>query len=849
MTNVQHSLRRSFIFRHYYLLGGCFLLLLSLFLFWYTSDRSYYISNDFSYSVNTQTVTSDFDAENDRYLGESYAKGGFFMQLVSQQGADSEVRAVAETEQSGADKATASTRTYEVNSLTGKTETGSYLFAPQHLQKGKSFRYQHVSYPAAAEMQFVGAENRYGIELYHYQSSYSSAGILKAPAHAGFAVPEGKGLEYVPSVQIWVEPQTGWLVSFAEDTTVYLYDVKTEQRGVPAYHFLRTVTDESARQQAQYATVHNLQLTFGQRVVPGILLMIALLLMIAFTTRNLREVSVHVKFIVGFVLASAITGCIGWVTQTRLLTTLFANDIPVNPLILICFTLISCSLFLMIRQVYRGAAVVCAGVVVLLMSAQMLGSLQLIGFRLDDVFFADGSIGASSAVGKSHMSFVSEFLFFILALGIIKALLTKTSSTIRFGRLSASMVVTLSVGALFIKLFLFDKLFSITFIESMSVATLVLFAVSGYALFQALQSIHGHTTQMLSVLRSAFLQGLVALPIIIIAILAQLQQNALQEQLVTEFNAQTSALRSTVETNFKALTNTLIGTKALFSASDTVEREEWHNYLSELHIQQSYPGVQSVGYIQAVSAAQADALVASLRSQGFATFAIFPADTRPTKTAVVYVEPFDSAGQGMLGYNMFADDIRSKAMQQARDMGAPVISEKVQLLQETQNSNQTGFVFFVPVYEKNMPLETDAQRRAALQGYVYSPVVAKEYLASMIPANSGNVRMAIYDGIQPNSTTLLYDNYDRQIPADESVPMTQYATTYVGERPWTIQFTSQPGFQLSSAQARMPGLIFIGGSMFYILLVLVLYSIKALRKRTVTLLQGSERKPKHHESA
>src|SRR5690606_14204819 len=40
----------------------------------------------------------------------------------------------------------------------------------------------------------------------------------------------------------------------------------------------------------------------------------------------------------------------------------------------------------------------------------------------------------------------------------------------------------------------------------------------------------------------------------------------------------------------------LVGAKALFIASDTIERSAWREYYRHLNLEETYPGIQGLGY-------------------------------------------------------------------------------------------------------------------------------------------------------------------------------------------------------------------------------------------------------------
>jgi len=93
---------------------------------------------------------------------------------------------------------------------------------------------------------------------------------------------------------------------------------------------------------------------------------------------------------------------------------------------------------------------------------------------------------------------------------------------------------------------------------------------------------------------------------------------------------------------------------------------------------------------------------------------IITAGQRETYYPVFYVEPL-RGNEKAVGFDLGSDPIRRVALDQARDSGAPTVTERIRLVQET--GEQFGFLIFFPVYRKGMPTETVQQRREGLEGF------------------------------------------------------------------------------------------------------------------------------------
>jgi len=176
----------------------------------------------------------------------------------------------------------------------------------------------------------------------------------------------------------------------------------------------------------------------------------------------------------------------------------------------------------------------------------------------------------------------------------------------------------------------------------------------------------------------------------------------------------------------------LLGAAALFDASDGIERDEWHAYAKRMQIDQHFNGIQGLGFSLLIRKDQLARHIATIRKQGFPAYTVRPAGDRDVYSSIIYLAPFSGRNLRAFGYDMYAESVRRAAMEQARDENRAALSGKVLLVQETEKEVQAGTLMYMPAYRKSMPIETIAQRRAALDGWVYSPFRMDDLLAGVL---------------------------------------------------------------------------------------------------------------------
>ncbi|MET0066173.1 MAG: EAL domain-containing protein [Candidatus Thiodiazotropha sp.] len=266
-------------------------------------------------------------------------------------------------------------------------------------------------------------------------------------------------------------------------------------------------------------------------------------------------------------------------------------------------------------------------------------------------------------------------------------------------------------------------------------------------------------------------------------------------------------------------------------------RAEWHEYVTGLDIEQYYPGIQGIGYSIMFPAEGLAEHVTAVRAQGFPDYRVKPPGARDRYSAIIYLEPFDWRNRRAFGYDMYSNPMRRAAMEYARDTGQPSVSGKVILVQETEQDVQAGFLVYLPVYRPNGSLNTIAQRREALQGYVYSPFRMDDLMRGILGSDNPDVGFQIYDGpMAMSEENLLYDS--RQ--GEHALRVAEWQQTThmaLAGRTWQARFFSQPSFE-QAMYSSQPGIIAIGGTLVDLLLFAVIWSLAGQRRRAEQMAQA-----------
>jgi CHASE1-domain containing sensor protein len=308
------------------------------------------------------------------------------------------------------------------------------------------------------------------------------------------------------------------------------------------------------------------------------------------------------------------------------------------------------------------------------------------------------------------------------------------------------------------------------------------------------------------------------------------------------FEVDARRVETKIAERFDSYEQILRGTAGLFAASDEVDRQEFRRYVEAIQLGKSYGEVQGIGFALRIPPGKLLAHERSVREEGFPDYRVKPEGARDQYTSVLYLEPFTGRNRRAFGLDGFVEPTRRAAMEMARDLGRPATTRRVTLVQETETDVQSGVIVFFPVYAGGRDPGSEEARRAALEGWVYSPLRMRDLMHQLLGDDLKHVRLEVFDGAGTEPEHLLFDSSPGSVaPAglshSISLPMNQQA--------WTLKFTAGEPY-LAAIRQRRPLVEF--GFMTLIAFLLTGLSAAAVRslqarQRAVALSRSGRARP------
>jgi PAS domain S-box-containing protein len=336
--------------------------------------------------------------------------------------------------------------------------------------------------------------------------------------------------------------------------------------------------------------------------------------------------------------------------------------------------------------------------------------------------------------------------------------------------------------------------------------------------------------------------------ILLISILSWEARHGALEQLRQQFIIDAAWRASIIHDALERHLVDLEGLQSFYNASTFVTRKAFATFVAP--ILKTRPGIKAFEWIPRVAYPERARFEAEARGGGLQDYQIYQLDSKGNKVnawprqyyyPVYYVEPL-AGNEPAVGFDLGSNTARLAALEQAADTGQPVATERLKLVQET--GTQAGFLIFIPVYRKEMPLTTIEQRRLALQGFVLGVLRAGDAIeAAVRPSLEKGLLTELFDLYGPLNAQPLYRFEKDQLPPKVVNWKTLLAPSvtlhyenlfkYAG-RQWMVEIIASPAYvqeHISLSYCLIPPI----GLLLTLLLGLYLGALRSHKERAEAL--------------
>jgi len=260
------------------------ILFISIWTFWIAPKLKEF-PTDFSYSAKILSIDNFYDETVRKFEGEHISKTTFQFAVVKVNPNYLTIKNSFDVSKLSNKPIFSVSRLYYVNpfngahvAVTGGENRVGWLFAPRYLSKN-AFYYWHVNYDTPALMHFAGTETIDGLKVYRYTAHFTADQTENLTHLPG--VPDKRGIKTDVRLRLWIEPVSGWLIRYQDNSLASFYDKKTGAMLSPWNRFSNRYTQNSIHEKITEARALKrkfLILDFG---VPILILCSPLIIMTA----------------------------------------------------------------------------------------------------------------------------------------------------------------------------------------------------------------------------------------------------------------------------------------------------------------------------------------------------------------------------------------------------------------------------------------------------------------------------------------------------------------------------------------------------------------------------------------
>jgi len=300
------------------------------------------------------------------------------------------------------------------------------------------------------------------------------------------------------------------------------------------------------------------------------------------------------------------------------------------------------------------------------------------------------------------------------------------------------------------------------------------------------------------------------------------------------FNEEVERIRGALSERMQIYEDVLHGAAGLFAASSSVERGEWRAYLQSVSVEERFPGIDSVGFLDFVPRAELPAFLRTARADRPNGFDVRDSGTTNDLLVVKYIYP-EARHRRMLGRDMWGDPEQRSVTERACDSGLAAMSGMISLQVEGRGP-QAGFLMVLPVYRHGMPTDTKAERQAAIEGWVFARFVTAQLMQQVMGGNHPWLHLQVFDDDPPGSDKLIFDE-DPKLTADRPQTKALFHVRVhaeLGGRAWSLGFATKPSIEAERRRGAGLGVGAVGG-LISLLLFGIAWSLSHTRERALAM--------------
>ena len=242
------------------------------------------------------------------------------------------------------------------------------------------------------------------------------------------------------------------------------------------------------------------------------------------------------------------------------------------------------------------------------------------------------------------------------------------------------------------------------------------------------------------------------------------EERARSERRLHVFGTAVERVVSNLSDRMSAFEMVLRGVKGYYEGSDNIDPAEFRAYVEALNLPKTRPGLQAI------------ALLASVPQQ--------------QRAPITHIEPMTPENRSLLGQDAMAHPPRREAMARSRDTGVMALTGPL------GDSAATALLaMYIPLYARNAPQATIAERRAGIEGWAVARFRIDEVIQGLARELDSDLALAIHDGPAVAGGVRIFASQSDYRPDKVNGGLEALRSLDVGGRRWTLVLYPLPAFE------------------------------------------------------
>lgn len=288
-------------------------------------------------------------------------------------------------------------------------------------------------------------------------------------------------------------------------------------------------------------------------------------------------------------------------------------------------------------------------------------------------------------------------------------------------------------------------------------------------------------------------------------------------------------LSTATQTHLQLYESLLRAGAGLFTIDNSLTLANWAQYFQPYNIPEQSSDIVGIGFVPYLTNAEVPTFLDGIRAQ-MPKYAIWPVGTRSVYAPVAYVATFTANSGKVVGFDGYTSAVRRTAMQAAVATGQPAMSGKITLV-SAQVPDKSAFNLYLPVYRNGQPVQTVAERQAALYGFVYVAVDIKTMVDALLAQNpNGSFGLQWYDVADNPKGAPVYQSANFASIAKQPGAITQALPFTLYDHKWKVVLTASPAI-ISANERQLPALVLWRGFFVSVVLAGAVWLLTTARER------------------